>query len=62
MLCPGEVCLPAHHLVGVHRQIGEILGCHEPGILGLQIFVCDPTGLTVALSDVHGRAVVDDLG
>ncbi len=57
----GDVCLDAHHPVGGHRQIGEILGCDEPGILALQILVCDPTGLGTAPSDVDRDAVVNDL-
>ena len=57
----GDVCSVADHPIGGERQLGAILGRDEPGILTLQILVCDPTGLGTAPSDVDRDAVLNDL-
>ncbi len=57
----GDVCSVANYPVSSDRQLGAILGRDEPGILALQILVCDPTGLSAAPSDVDRDAVVNDL-
>jgi hypothetical protein len=36
-LIAGETQLHAHHTVGRYRQISEVLGCHEFGVLALKI-------------------------